>query len=116
MAISVSTAYCVEKPVSITNFMAALSLGASKISIPSYRPNVKNTSVILMFSLSSRLFKYLTAFIPFPLGESRVMNNIQIHLMNIYRIRLKTCAYIKEEVELCNLRQRMGDPRQYGKP
>jgi hypothetical protein len=37
------------------------------------------------------------------------MNNIQIHLMNIYRIRLKTCAYIKEEVELCNLRQRTGD-------
>jgi len=34
-AIRVSTLYCVEKPVSITNFMASLSSGTSKIIIPS---------------------------------------------------------------------------------
>lgn len=65
----------------MTKFMAVVSLGASNIMMPSYCPNVKYMSFMVMFFGGLISLRYLMAFSPFPFGNRSVINSILVSLL-----------------------------------
>jgi len=68
----------VANPVFMTKLMAVASLEASNIMMPSYCPNVKYMSRMVMFFGGLIWLRYLMAPSPFPFGSRRVMNSILV--------------------------------------
>ena len=68
-------------PVFMTKLMAVASVGASNIMMPSYCPNVKYMSRMVMFFGGLIRLRYLMASSPFPFGSRRVMNSILMILL-----------------------------------